>query len=288
MKIRSVYDVLKDSVAVFRQSKGPLLGAALAFYTTLSLSPLLLVIVAIADAVYGEDAARGQIFFQIRDLVGDDGAKTIESMLAATQSQHHGWIATLVSVVTVVIAATGVFANLQEALDAIWGLRPEQIRGGILLAIRDRAVAFSVVCGMAILLIASLIATTLLSGFSASLDDWVPGAAMWLRVGNVAISFLVIATFFAILFKFLPHTIVPWAGVGIGAGITSLLFTIGKELIGFYLGKAAVGSPYGAAGSFVALLMWIYYSAQIFLLGAAITRVVAQRSGLARPEITPR
>lgn len=288
MKIRIVYDVLKNSVSVFRQSKGPLLGAALAFYTTLSLSPLLLVIVAIAGTVYGEEAARGQIFSQIRELVGDDGAKTIEGMLAATKSQSHGWLATIITIGTIIIAATGVFANLQEALDAIWDLRPEQTSGGILLAVRDRAVAFSVVCGMAILLIASLIATTLLSGFSAALDDWVPGAAVWLRVGNIAISFLVIATFFAILFKVLPHTVVPWAGVGIGTGITALLFTIGKELIGFYLGKAAVGSAYGAAGSFVALLMWIYYSTQIFLLGAAITRVVAQRSGSARPEITPR
>lgn len=280
MKAAEYWDLAKQTFAEFWNDNGPRLGAAIAFYTALSLSPLLVVLVAVAGLIFGEAAARGEIANQIRDMVGDDGARAVQAMLAEHRSTQKSVLMTVVGVVTLLIGATGVFAALQGALDTIWGV--QGTARGIWGAIRDRLTAFLIVCGMALLLLASLAISAVLS----ALGDWLPGdqatTARLFQFLNQVVSFALAAALFAIIFKVLPHARHAWSDVWIGALVTAGLFTIGKYLIGLYLGQAAPGSAYGAAGSFVVLLIWIYYSSQILLLGAEFTQVYAHRYGTGR------
>lgn len=279
MKFPQIWLLMKDAGVQFWNDKGPRLGAALAFYTVLSLSPLLIVLLAIAGSVFGEQAARGEIQNQIQDMVGEEGAKIIEGMLAKTHTSGTSTLMTIVGVVTLLIGATGVFAELQSALDTVWEVDPKRASGGIWGAIRDRLLSFSVICGLAFLLLVSLVFS---AAFSA-LDGWIevslPLRSWGLQLVNQAVSFLLTAALFAFIFKVLPHTRPAWSDVWIGALITATLFTLGKYLIGLYLGQTAPGSTFGAAGSLIVLLVWIYYSTQILLLGAEFTEVYANRFG---------
>jgi len=279
MKIKEIWPLVKEAAVQFWTDKGPRLGAALAFYTALSLSPLLLVMISIAGSVFGEQAARGEIQQQVQEMVGEDGARIIEGMLAKTHSSGSSTLMTIVGIGTLLIGATGVFAELQGALDIVWGVKPSQVRGGIWGAIRDRLLAFSVVCGLAFLLLVSLVLGMTLSAMNGWMEERLSLGGWGFRIGNQAISFLLTATLFAFIFKVLPHARTAWSDVWVGAGITAVLFSLGKYLIGLYLGQAAPGSAYGAAGSFVVLLVWIYYSTQILLLGAEFTEVYASRYG---------
>jgi len=279
MKVANVWPLVKDAGIQFWADKGPRLGAALAFYTTLSLSPLLLVVIAIAGAVFGEQAARGEIQSQIHDMVGEDGAKMIEGMLAKTRSSSTSTLMTIVGIATLLIGASGVFAELQGALDTVWDVKPNQVRGGIWGAVKDRLLSFSVVCGLAFLLLVSLTFSAALSALNGWLEDRLPIGGWGLRVGNQALAFLLTGALFAFIFKVLPHAKPAWSDVWVGALVTAALFSLGKYLIGLYLGQTAPGSAYGAAGSFVVLLVWIYYSTQILLLGAEFTEVYANRFG---------
>ncbi|HVK08244.1 MAG TPA: YihY/virulence factor BrkB family protein [Gemmataceae bacterium] len=278
MKAADVWYLVKQSGREFLDDKCPRLGAAIAFYTALSLSPLLLVVISIAGVVFGEEAARGEIAVHIQDMIGEDGAKAVETMLASHKSARTGTLMTIVGIVTLVIGASGVFGQLQDALDTVWNVPPRE-GGGIRGMLRDRALAFSLVAGMAFLLLVSLVAAAVMTG----IDDWlqanVPGAGFWLKAANQVLSFLLTAALFAMIFKVLPHANPTWRDVRTGALLTAALFTLGKYLIGLYLGRAAVGSAYGAAGSFVVVLLWIYYSTQILLLGAEFTQVYATRFG---------
>jgi len=282
MKRTDVWPLLKDTAIQFWNHKGPRLGAALAFYIALSLSPLLLVVVAIAGAVYGDEAARGQLAHQIEDTVGTEGAKAIESMLASTRSQGKGTLMTIVGVATLLLGATGLFAQLQEALDTIWDVQPTQVRGGIWATIKDRFISFSVVCGLALLLLVSLVASAAITAVNTWMADRVDIGGWGLQVANQVLSFLLSAVLFAVIFKVLPHARPAWSDVWVGALLTAALFTLGKYLIGLYLAQAAPGSAYGAAGSFVVLLIWIYYSTQILLFGAEFTHVYANAHGTGR------
>jgi membrane protein len=279
MKLADVWPLVKDAAIGFWNDKGPRLGAALAFYIALSLSPLLLVVIAIAGAAFGEDAARGEVAHQIQDLVGEDGAKAIQSMLASQHSSGTGILWTIVGIVTLVIGASGVFAQLQEALDTVWNVKTEDVKGGIWATVKDRIMSFSVVCGMAFLLLVSLVFSAALSALNGWMESKLPIGGWGLRIGNHLLSFLLTAAMFAIVYKVLPHANPSWSDVAIGALVTAALFTLGKYLIGLYLGRAAPGSAYGAAGSFVVLLIWIYYSTQILLFGAELTQVYANRFG---------
>lgn len=278
MKAADIWFLMKETAKAFWADNGPRLGAALAFYTALALSPLLLVVIAIAGMAFGADAARGEIASQIQDMVGEEGAQAIETMLASHQAASIGTLMTIVGVVTLILGASGVFAQLQDALDTVWNVQRKS-SGGVLGMIRDRAVSFSLVAGMAFLLLVSLVVAAVLTGLDGWLQAHLPGAGLWLKIGNHVLSFLLTAAMFAMIFKVLPHAHPSWRDVRIGALLTAALFTLGKFLIGLYLGRAAVGSAYGAAGSFVVVLVWIYYSTQILLFGAEFTQVYATKFG---------
>jgi membrane protein len=270
---------VKRTWTQFAAHKGPRLGAALAYYTALSISPVLLVVLAIAGAVFGESAARGEVAQQLRDTVGEQGAEAIQTMLANHKSHSTSLLMTVVGVVALVVAATGVFAQLQDALDTIWDVRPDR-KGGIWGTIKDRLLSFSVVCGLAFLLLASLVFSAILSALSGWFGQWLPVGGV--QLANQALSLVLTTILFAVIFKVLPHARPAWSDVWHGAVVTAVLFTVGKYLIGLYLGHAAPGSAYGAAGSFVVLLIWAYYSAQILLFGAEFTHVYATSAGTGR------
>lgn len=279
MKLRPIWDLVKQSGEEFVNDKATRLGAALAFYTALSLAPLLLVVIGIAGLAFGEQAARGQIAVQLQNLIGDEGAKAVEDMLAKSANHDSGIAATVIGIVTLIIGATGVFAQLQDALDAVWNVKPDQTPSGIWATVRDRLLSFSMICGMAFLLLVSLVLSAVLSGLGGMFERWLPLSSVWLSLANVAVSFLVTGLMFAMIFKLLPHARPAWSDVWVGAALTAVLFGIGKYLIGLYLGKASVGSTFGAAGSFVVLLFWIYYSSLIVLFGAEFTQVYALHHG---------
>ena len=278
-----VLGLLKDAGVEFWKDKAPRLGAAIAFYTALSLSPMLVVVIAIAGLAFGEEAARGEIAHQIRGLVGDEGATAVEAMLA-NRSKDDGVVATVVGLAMLLVGATGLFAQLQDALDTIWGVEPKPTESAgtvreVVSVVWDRVVSFSLVCGVAFLLLVSLVFSTVLAALTGWMSAWMPESLTLVSVLNNAISLALTAVMFGLIFKVLPHVRLAWSDVWVGAAVTAGLFALGKFLIGLYLGRAAVGSAYGAAGSFVVLLVWVYYSTQILLLGAEVTYVYATRFG---------
>ena len=285
MRWQPAWNLMKQTGKEFIDDNVPRLGAALAFYTALSLAPMLLIVIGIVGLAFGDEAARGEIARQLSDLLGRDQAEVVQSMLAKSGSQSSGVLATVVGVVTLLFGATGVFAELQGALDVVWNVKPEQTSHGIWATVRDRLLSFSMICGMAFLLLVSLVLSAALSALGHVFENWLPYSSVWLRLGNCLASFLVTGLMFAMIFKVLPHARPKWRDVWIGAALTALLFNVGKYLIGLYLGTASVGSTFGAAGSFVALLVWIYYSTQILLLGAEFTQVYAMRHGTGKEAV---
>ena len=254
------------------------LGAALAFYAIFSLAPLLLIVIAIAGSVFGQEAAQGQIIGQIQGLVGEESAKAIQSMIEEARKPAAGIIATVVAIVLLFLGATGVFAQLQEALNIIWRVeaKPEQ---GMWKILKDRFISLLAVLGTGFLLLISLVISAALSAIGTTLEQFLPVPGFLLQLINFLVSFAIVTLLFAMIYKLLPDRSIQWSDVWIGAIITSLLFTIGKFVIGVYLGKSDVGIAYGAAGSLVVMLMWVYYASQIFLFGAEFTAVYAHARG---------
>ncbi|MBY0456102.1 MAG: YihY/virulence factor BrkB family protein, partial [Gemmataceae bacterium] len=271
--------LLKDAAVKFIDDKALRLAAALAYYTTLSLSPLLLAVVAIAGLAFGPEAARGEIVTQFRDTIGVEAANFVEQLVLRSASQSDGIIATVIAAVVLVFGASGVFADMQSALNTIWKVPGHKSEGGIVTIVRERLLSFSLVCGAAFLLLASLVVTTVLAGINGHVSGWLPEMAWLAQVLNFLLNFVLTAVLFALIFKWLPETELVWKDVAVGAAVTALLFSLGRYLIGLYLGRAAVGSTYGAAGAFVVLLVWTYYSSIIMLFGAELTFVYAQRFG---------
>lgn len=254
------------------------LGAALAFYTIFSLAPLLLIVIAIAGLVFGQEAAEGQIIGQIQSLVGEESAKAIQSMIEEARKPAAGIIATVLAIVMMLLGATGVFAQLQEALNTIW--RVEEKPGeGMWKTLKDRFISLIAILGTGFLLLISLVISAGLSAVGTTLEHFLPIPEFLLQLINVFVSFAIVTLLFAMIYKLLPDISIQWGDVWIGALITSLLFTIGKSLIGLYLGNSNVGMAYGAAGSLVVILIWVYYASQIFLLGAEFTSVYAASHG---------
>jgi len=254
------------------------LGAALAFYAVFSLAPLLLIGIAIAGAVFGQEAAQGHIIGQIQDLVGEESAKAIQSMIEEARKPAAGIIATVLAIVMLLLGATGVFVQLQEALNTIW--RVEEKPGeGMWKILKDRFVSLMAVLGTGFLLLISLIISAGLSAVGTTLGHFLPVPGFLLHIINFFVSFAIVTFLFALIYKLLPDISIQWGDVWIGAIITSLLFTIGKFLIGLYLGKSDIGIPYGAAGSLAVILIWVYYASQIFLFGAEFTAVYAHSRG---------
>lgn len=283
MGLKPTWALLKAAVSDWSADKAPRLGAALAYYTALSLAPLLLVIIAISGLVFGEDAARGQIVGQLQGLVGPDGAKAIQDMLANARRPASGAVATVVGVVTLLLGASGVFGQLQDALNTVWEVEAKPGRGVVAL-IRDRFLSVTMVLGTGFLLLVSLAVTTGIAAAGETLKDFGPGLEAATHVLIAVVSFAVVTVLFALIFKFLPDADVRWRDVWVGAVATALFFVVGKFGIGLYLGHASIGSAYGAAGSFVVVLVWVYYSAQILLFGAELTQAYAKHGGTqARP-----
>lgn len=278
MKLGSIVELVKETFRQFGEDKATRLAGALAYSSIFSLAPLLIIVIAIAGAVFGEEAARGQIVTQIRGMVGTAGAVVIEDMIQNAGQQESGLLATAVSVVTLLIGVSGVFLALQDSLNTIWGVMPAP-GGGIKYMIRSRLLSFTLVISIGFLLLIALVVDAALSGVNNFLTERVGGLGILLQIFNQVLSIGVTTALFAIIFKYLPDVKIGWRDVALGALATAILFTIGKFLIGLYIGNGSVGSVYGAAGSLVVLLVWIYYSALILFLGAEFTQVYATRFG---------
>jgi membrane protein len=271
MKARNIFDVFKTAAQDFSADSCPRLGASLAYYTIFSLSPLLIIVIAIASFFFGTEAARGQLFSQISGLVGPKGAEFIQSMLSASANQKHGVLATIIATVTLVLGASGVFMELQAALNTIWDVK-QQPGAGIWSFVRHRLLSFAMVLTIGFLLLVSLVLTAAIAAIGKVVGSWMPSLEAISQVLNFVASFGIITVLFAFIFKFMPDVKIPWRTVWIGGAFTSLLFAIGKFALGMYLGKSAATSAFGAAGSLVVLLLWVYYSAQIMFFGAELTQ----------------
>jgi membrane protein len=281
MKFRpkAALQVVTGAAKEFSEDKAPRLGAALAYYTIFSIAPLLVITIAIVGVVFHKEAAQGMIDDQLAHLIGKQGGEAIQSMIkGAGDKKNTGIVASIIGFVVLLFGASGVFIQLKDALNTIWNVEPEKQAGGVMGFIKTRFLSFGLVLAVGFLLLVSLVISTVLSGVGKFLGG-IAFLTPVLGILNFAISFGVITGLFAMLFKWLPDVKLRWKDVLLGAAITSFLFTIGKSLIGMYLGKSSVTSAYGAAGSLVVLLIWIYYSAQILFFGAELTQVYTRRYG---------
>lgn len=277
-KVRDAWSVLKETASDWSDDGASSLAAALAYYTLLSIAPLVVLAVAIAGLAFGEDAARGQISQQIGALVGSQAAEAIESIARNARAPETGVISTVIGVVVLLFGASGVFGELQTSLNTIWEVEPKPGRG-IVGMIKDRFFSFTMVLGVAFLLLVSLVFSAAVAAFGRYLSGALPGGeALWTAL-NFALSLALVTGLFALIYKVVPDAEIRWRDVWVGALTTALLFTLGKMLIGLYLGKSSFASSYGAAGSVVALVVWVYYSSQIVFLGAEFTQVYARRFG---------
>lgn len=279
MTVEEAFALLKKAAWDWFDDQAPTLGAALAFYTVFSLAPLLIITVAIAGLVFGREAAQGQIFDQLRSLVGEASAGAMQDVVQnANSTPATGLVATLIGFATLIVGASGVFGQMQTSLNFIWGVQSKPGRG-ILGLLHDRVLSFGFILVVGFLLLISLLLTTAIAFIAEWFGGIVPGIEMLIQAANAILSLAVITLLFAMIFKFLPDAKIAWRDVWIGALITAALFTVGKEVLGLYLGKSGVGSSYGAAGSLIVLLLWVYYSAQIVFFGAEFTKVYANRFG---------
>lgn len=276
--LRQLFDLLKTTFQEWNEDKVPRLAAALAYYTAFSIAPLLIVVIAVIGLALGQDAARTQIINQIRGELGQDAAQVIQTMIESTSDKDTGIIATLVGIVAVVLGAAGFFGQLQDALNTIWEVTPKP-GGGILNMVKERFFSFTMVLGIAFLLLVSLLISSLVTNISTLVGGMLPGTEFLAQAINFLVSFLIITFLFALIYKVLPDVTIDWRDVWVGAAMTALLFNIGKLLLGLYVGNTEFSSTYGAAGSIVVLLVWVYYTAQILMFGAEFTQVYARRYG---------
>ncbi len=278
MTLKEVWSVVREAGVEWLDDKATRLSAALAFYTILSVAPIILIATAIAGAVFGEDAASGALTAQLRGLVGDAGAEVARTALQNANRPGAGVIATVIGVATLLFGASGVFGELQGALNTAWDVRPKPGRG-IWGTIRDRFLSFGMVLVVGFLLLVSLIVTAVLAALGGYVEGLLPGYQVLMQAANFLISFSIVTTLFALIFKFLPDAKVAWRDVWFGALVTAVLFTLGKYAIGLYLGRASVATPFGAAGSLVVFVVWVYYSGLIVFYGAELTQVTARHAG---------
>ncbi len=279
MNPKEAFSLLKTTLFEWLDDQAPMLGAALAYYTVFSLAPLLIIAIAIAGLVFGAEAAQGQIFDQLRGLLGDASGKAMEEIVqSASAEPKTGVVATVIGIVTLLFGASGVFGQLQASLNIIWGVQPKPGRG-VLGIIRDRILSFGFILVVGFLLLVSLLLTAVIAFVGKQFEAMIPGTEALIQLLNAILSLAVITILFAMMFKILPDANIAWRDVLIGAFITALLFTIGKFALGFYLGRSGVASSYGAAGSLIVLLIWVYYSSQIVFFGAEFAQVYANRFG---------
>ena len=282
MKARDFANLVAETIKEWQKDQAARLAAALAYYATFSLAPLLVLVLAIAGLVGGRDAAQGLVMAQIQDLVGEEGKEFVQSMIENAATTPTGVTASILGSVTLLVGALGAFNELQNALDRIWDVEPKPItrwRLRVKRFIFKRLLSFSMVLGIGFLLLISLVISAALSALSEYLGRIPLFSELMLQMLHLIISLGLITFLFAMIFKFIPDVEIRWRNVWLGAAITAILFTIGKTLIGIYLGQAEVSSTFGAAGSLAVLMIWVYYSSQILFLGAEFTQVFTKRSG---------
>lgn len=276
--MKEAWAFLREVVDEWQHDNALALGAALAYYTIFALAPMLVLVIAIAGLVLGRTEAQYEIVSRVHDEVGPNVAKVIEGMIAQLTSPKSGVVATLTSLVTMVFGATGVFGQLQTALNQIWSA-PRRKGGGVRRMLRRRLSAFGLILLIGFLLLLSIVLTAVIAGAHHLLEEYLPSVAGLLPSANLLVSAVLMTLLFAAIYKVLPDVKIRWQDVWLGAGLTAILFLVGKSAIGLYLSRASVASVYGAAGSLVVLLLWIYFSAQIFFLGAEFTEVYSRRYG---------
>lgn len=274
----AIFKLFKQAFQHWQQDNAAQIAAALAYYTVFSLTPLLVVAIAIAGSIFGAEAAKEEILSQIQYFVGNSGAEVIATILDNASQPEIKNLASLVSLAVLFIGASGVFVQLQEALNQIWNVSSKQ-KGGIKELIRKRILSFLMIFTIGFLLLLSLILSAAISALSNFGSNYFINESSILSLLNFLLSFALTTFLFAAIYKFLPDVVIAWQDVWLGAIFTSLLFSFGKYLLGLYLSKSSFSSAYGAAGSFVVLLAWVYYSAQIFLFGAELTQVYARQFG---------
>ena len=273
----AAWKMVKDTVLAFIDDEALSRRAAIAFYTVTSIAPVLLIVIAIAGLAFGRDAAQNAITEQLSGLMGQQTAEVLQAAVASAANKPSGVVATIVGIITLMVTASGVFGEMQTALNVIWKAKPKGTTVSRL--IRARAASLGLVAALGFLLMVSLVVSTVLTAFGNYLDLILPFGQVILTVLNVVVSLVLISFLFAAIYKVLPDRNLEWGDVVVGAIVTGVMFTIGKSLISWYIGSSAVASSFGAAGALIVLLLWVYYSAQIFLLGAEFTKVYANTHG---------
>ena len=270
MDLRQAWRLAQNAVRAWADDYAPSMGAALSYYALFSIAPLLLIVIGVAGYFFGEEAARGEIYGELATLIGADGAHAVQGLVAAARRPQSGVLAVLIGTALLIGGASTVFGELQNALDRIWRAPARQNTKGWWMLLRTRVLSFGMILGIAFLLMVSLV----LSAAIAALGRW------WgLHLIDLAMSFALTTLLFAMIYKIMPRVRIAWRDVWVGAAVTAALFAVGKWAIGLYIGRSSVASAFGAAGSLVVAMVWVYYSAQIFLLGAEFTRVYAEAHG---------
>jgi membrane protein len=284
MHPKEAWSLLRQAVKAWSDDYAPSMGAALSYYTLFSIAPLLLIVIAVAGWVFGDEAVRGELTGGLQYLMGEEGAKAIEGLLASVSNPKEGIIASVIGVFVLLLGATTVFGELQNALDRIWRAPAREV-GGVWRLLRSRLLSIGMILGIAFLLMVSLVLDTALQTVG---KIWGTGPLQVIgQFLNLLVGFALTTTIFALIYKLMPRAKIAWHDVWVGAAVTAVLFTVGKFLIGLYIGRSAVASSFGAAGALVVVMIWVYYSAQIFLLGAEFTWVYAHAHGSRRGEKRP-
>ncbi|TPL07919.1 YihY/virulence factor BrkB family protein [Mesorhizobium sp. B2-4-14] len=282
--VREGWVLLSESVSGFVNDKALSHGAAMAFYAATSLAPILLIVVAIAGLVFGHDAAQLALSAQISGVMGAQTADLLRATIETASHKSSGTLATILGLVTLFVTASGVFGEMQLSLNEIWKVEPKGV--SLSRLVRARAASLGLVAALGFMLLVSLAASTAVSALGEFINARLPFGALIISAINTVVSFVLIALLFAAIYKVLPDRTLKWRDVAIGSVVTTLLFTVGKSLIGWYIGTSAIATSYGAAGALLVVLLWVYYSAQIFLFGAEITRAYSVRRG-SRPDLAP-
>ncbi|MBM2711011.1 YihY/virulence factor BrkB family protein [Mesorhizobium caraganae] len=275
--ITNLWDLVRESVVGFINDNALGHGAAMAFYAATSLAPIVLIVVAIAGLVFGHDAAQLALSAQISGLMGPESADLLQTALESASSKLYRTWAAVIGLVTLLVAASGVFGEMQQSLNTIWRVEPQG--NSLSRLVRARAASLGLVASLGFLLLVSLIASAAISALGNLINAHLPFGTIILSMINAVVSFALISLMFASIYKVLPDRRLEWRDVGIGAVVTAALFTLGKSLIGWYIGTSAIASSYGAAGGLLVILLWVYYSSEIFLFGAEFTRAYSVRHG---------
>jgi len=275
MSPSKMYSLAKAAINAWIDDFAPSMGAAISYYTVFSIAPLLLIVIVIAGLVFGQEAVRGSLQAQMSGLVGNDGATAIQGLVADAYKPGQSLVASSISIIVLLVGATTVFAELQSALDRVWHVPEKAKPSGVWGILRARFLSFGLILGLAFLLMTSLAVSAGISAFGTWFGGLVPGWEVLLHVLNIGISLSVETLLFGMIFKLMPSVPIAWRDVWVGGAVTACLFELGKTLIGVYMGKAAISSSYAAAGSIAVILIWVYYAAQVFLLGAEFTKVYA-------------